>query len=150
MAVGMALGYKMNGESCRVYCVVSDGEIQEGQVWEAFNLAVRKQLDNLVFILDRNRVQIGHYISEVATYGNLEGRFEAFGLHTLTVDGNEPQSVYGGIEKAKMVHGSPAMIVANTISGKGVSFMENTPTWHDKKLTDFELEEALRELEKYE
>ncbi len=150
VAVGMALGCKMNGESCRVYCVVSDGEIQEGQVWEAFNLAVRKQLDNLVFILDRNRVQIGHYISEVATYGNLEGRFEAFGLHALTVDGNEPQSVYGGIEKAKKVHGSPAMIVANTISGKGVSFMENTPNWHDKKITDFELEKALSELEKYE
>lgn len=150
VATGMALGYKMDGLENRVYCVISDGEIQEGQVWEAFNFAVRRQLDNLTFILDRNRVQIGHYISEVATYGNIEGRFEAFGLHTLTVDGNDPKSVYEGIKKATEIYSCPAMIVANTISGKGVSFMENTPAWHDKKITDLELEKALIELEKYE
>lgn len=156
VATGMALGMKMRNQNLenrkeeegRVYCIVSDGEIQEGQVWEAFNLAVRKQLDNLIFILDRNRVQIGHYVSEVATYGNLEGRFEAFGLHTLTIDGNEAQSVYSAIEKAKAVHSSPVMVVANTVAGKGVSFMENDPKWHDKTLTDEELRRATYELEK--
>lgn len=157
VAVGMALGYKISNHKFansqikepRVYCILSDGEIQEGQVWEAFNLAVRKQLDNLIFILDRNRVQIGHYVSEVATYGNVEGRFEAFGLHTLTVDGNDAQSVYDGVAKAKGIYGSPVMIVANTTSGKGVSFMENDPKWHDKALTDEELRLATAELENY-
>lgn len=149
VAVGMALGYKMNRSNNRVYCIISDGEIQEGQVWEAFNLAVRKQLDNLIFILDRNRVQIGHYVSEVATYGNVEGRFEAFGLHTLAVDGNDAQSVYDAFEKAKGVYGSPVMIVANTVAGKGVSFMENDPKWHDSVLTDEELKLATVELENY-
>lgn len=148
VATGMALGYKMDGLEARVYCLISDGEIQEGQVWEAFNFAVRRQLDNLTFILDRNRIQIGHYISEVATYGNLEGRLESFGLHTLTVDGNDPKSVYEGIERAKTVHGCPTMIVANTVAGKGVSFMENSPGWHDKAITKDELERALIELEK--
>jgi transketolase len=149
VATGMALGYKMDGLDAQVYCLVSDGEIQEGQVWEAFNFAVRRQLDNLTFILDRNRIQIGHYISEVATYGNLEGRFESFGLHTLTVDGNDPKSVYEGIAMAKSVRGCPTMIVANTVAGKGVSFMENSPEWHDKTISDEELRAALAELEKH-
>lgn len=148
VAVGMALGYKMQGEKKRVYCVLSDGEIQEGQVWEAFNLAVRQQLDNLIFILDRNRVQIGHFTSEIVNYGNIEGRFEAFGLHTLSVNGNEGQKVYQVIEKAKVVRGAPVMIVANTIAGKGVSFMENSPEWHDKAITNEDLEKALGELGK--
>lgn len=154
VAVGMALGYKISSHKFsnsqihepRVYCILSDGEIQEGQVWEAFNLAVRRQLDNLIFILDRNRIQIGHYISEVATYGNVEGRFEAFGLHTLTVDGNDGVSVYKALVSAKAVKGSPVMIVANTVAGKGVSFMENDPKWHDKAITDLELSDALCEL----
>lgn len=148
VACGMALGYKMSSDASRVYCLVSDGEIQEGQVWEAFNFAVRRQLDNLTFILDRNRIQIGHFISEVATYGNIEGRFEAFGLHVLTVDGNDPKSVYEGIERAKTIHGCPTMIVANTVAGRGVSFMENSPEWHDKTISDEELRAALAELEK--
>lgn len=147
VACGMALGYKMSGDASRVYCLVSDGEIQEGQVWEAFNFAVRRQLDNLTFILDRNRIQIGHYISEVATYGIIEGRFESFGLHTITIDGNNPDSVYAGIAKAKLVKGSPVMIVANTTAGKGVSFMENSPEWHDKTLNKEQLDRALTELE---
>lgn len=154
VAVGMALGMKMrtqrseirNEKESKVYCILSDGEIQEGQVWEAFNLAVRKQLDNLTFILDRNRVQIGHYISEVATYGKLEGRFEAFGLHTLTIDGHDPSSIERGISQAKTVHWGPTILVAETTAGKGVSFMESDPKWHDKALTDSELKRALEEL----
>lgn len=148
VAVGMAIGYKMKGVSTRVYCVLSDGEIQEGQVWEAFNLAVRRQLDNLTFILDRNRIQIGHYVEEVAIYGNIEGRFEAFGLHTLSVDGNDVERIYGAIARAKLIYGSPTMIVANTIAGKGVSFMENSPKWHDKAISLSEFRAAMKELKK--
>lgn len=146
VAVGIALGLKMQSSQARVYCILSDGEIQEGQVWEAFNLAVRRQLDNLVFILDRNRVQIGHYISEVATYGEVEGRFEAFGLHTLSVDGHDIEALTNIIRQSKSVMGAPVMIVANTIAGCGVSFMESTPEWHDKVPSSEQLLQALTEL----
>lgn len=154
VAVGMALGYKISNHKFansqmkepRVYCILSDGEIQEGQVWEAFNLAVRRQLDNLTFILDRNRVQIGHYIPEVANYGEIEGRFEAFGLHTLTVDGHNPEAIVRSIRQAHEAHWGPTIIVAETVAGKGVSFMESDPGWHDKTLSDSELNRALDEL----
>ncbi len=148
MALGLKLkyGYKSQVETPRVYCILSDGELQEGQVWEAFNLAVRRQLDNLIFILDRNRIQIENYISQVATYGDLTGRLEAFGLHVLEVEGNEIYQVKRGIESAKQVQGGPVIIVANTTAGKGVSFMENQPVWHDRVPTKEELTMALKEL----
>lgn len=154
VAVGQALALKMKyGERSqkdtpRVYCILSDGEIQEGQVWEAFNLAVRKQLDNLIFILDRNRIQIENYISQVASYGQVAGRMEAFGLHTLEVDGNNVNELIERIKQAKEVQGAPVIIVANTVAGKGVSFMEGTPEWHDKVPTANQLEVALKELER--
>ena len=152
VATGMALGLKMKyGERAqkktpRIYCVMSDGELQEGQVWEAFNLAVRKQLDNLIFIVDRNRIQIENYVPQVATYGDVTGRLEAFGLTVRAIDGNSSKEVVGAIKWAEQVSGGPALIVANTIAGKGVSFMENKPEWHDKVPTKEELERALKEL----
>lgn len=152
VAVGQAIAIKMKyGErpqasTPRVYCILSDGEIQEGQVWEAFNLAVRRQLDNLIFILDRNKIQIENYISQVATYGDVVGRMEAFGLHTLEVDGNDLTQVIKRIKQAKEVQGAPVMIVANTTAGKGVSYMENDPMWHDKVPSREKFEEALEEL----
>ncbi len=152
VATGMALGLKLKfgaraqKDTPRVYCVMSDGEIQEGQVWEAFNFAVRRQLDNLIFILDRNRIQIENYVSQLATYGEVVGRLEAFGLHVLEVGGNDIYQVQDGIKKAKMVMGGPVIIVANTIGGKGVSFMENNPEWHDRVPTHAELLLALKEL----
>lgn len=152
VAVGVAIGLKMKyGERSqantpRVYCIISDGEIQEGQVWEAFNLAVRKQLDNLIFILDRNRVQIENYVSQVVTYGSIAGRMEAFGMHTLEVDGNNLSEVIRRIKQAKNVQGAPVIIVANTVAGKGVSFMENDPKWHDRVPSKGQLARALEEL----
>lgn len=146
VAVGMALGEKMKDTGARIYCILSDGEIQEGQVWEAFNFAVRRQLNNLTFILDRNRIQIEHYISEVATYGNVEGRMEAFGLFTLVINGNDCVQIQRVIDEAKVHHDGPCMIVANTIAGKGVSFMENDPVWHDKVPNIEQLEQAIEEL----
>lgn len=160
VAVGMAMGLKMKyGERAqkitpRVYCIISDGELQEGQVWEAFNLAVRRQLDNLTFILDRNRVQIENYVSQVATYGNVTGRpaspagrLEAFGLNVREIDGNKIGEVIKALEWSKSEMGGPSMIVANTVAGQGVSFMENKPVWHDRVPTDEELKDAIKELD---
>lgn len=146
VATGIALGEKIKDSGARIYCIISDGEIQEGQVWEAFNFAVRRQLNNLTFILDRNRVQIEHYISEVASYGNVEGRMEAFGLNTLVVDGNNIEQLLRSLSEVTSNHSGPSMIVANTIAGKGVSFMQNTPQWHDKVPSEHELAQAIKEL----
>lgn len=146
VGVGMALGIKMRRESGRVYVILSDGELQEGQVWEAFNLAVRRQLENITFILDRNRVQIGHYVAEVATYGEIEGRLEAFGLHTLTCNGNKVEEVARALCQARETRGAPTIIVSKTVAGKGVSFMENDPAWHDRVPSEAELGAALLEL----
>ncbi len=152
VATGIALamkiknGYWSQAKTPRVFCVLSDGEIQEGQVWEAFNFAVRRQLDNLVFILDRNKIQIENYISQLATYGQIAGRFEAFGLNVFEGDGNKVDKLSSMIEKAKQTPGSPSIIIANTVAGKGVSFMENKPEWHDKVPSPTELNTAMEEL----
>lgn len=146
LAMKMRYGYMAQEQTPKVFCIISDGEIQEGQVWEAFNFGVRRQLDNLIFLLDRNKVQIENYVSQVATYTELAGRFEAFGLHTLEVDGHDSAKLKETIERAKKVMGGPAMVIANTVAGKGVSFMENKPEWHDKVPTKQELQAALEEL----
>ncbi len=152
VSVGMALAMKMKygskaqADTPRVYCVLSDGEIQEGQVWEAFNFSVRRQLDNLIFIVDRNKIQIENYISQLATYGEVSGRLEAFGLHSLTVNGHDCNQLQKTLEQAKRVQGGPVIVVMNTVAGKGVSFMEGKPEWHDKAPTHEQLLLALDEL----
>jgi len=152
VATGMALALKMKyghrpqAETPRVYCILSDGEIQEGQVWEAFNFAVRRQLDNLIFVLDRNRIQIENYISQLATYGPVSGRMEAFGLTVFETDGHDMEHMKKIFEKAKLSQGGPVMIILNTLAGKGVSFMENKPEWHDKVPTEEQMKVALQEL----
>jgi len=151
VAVGMALamklkyGYKPSETKPRVWCIISDGELQEGQTWEAFNFAVTRKLDNLIFVLDRNKIQIGHYVREVVTTGEL-GKLEAFGLHTLESDGNNVDQLRQTLEQAKRVEGAPIIVVADSVAGKGVSFMENKPVWHDKVPSKDELKKALQEL----
>lgn len=153
VAVGMALALKLRyGErpqaaTPKVFCILSDGETEEGQVWEAFQFAVRRQLDNLIFILDRNRIQIERYVSEVVQHGNIAGRLEAFGLYVLETDGNDLPRLADALERAKKTRGAPACVVMNTVAGKGVSFMESTPEWHDKVPNDTQLTQALKELE---
>ncbi len=146
LAYKMKFGYKSQAETPKVFCVLSDGELQEGQVWEAFNFSVRRQLDNLIFILDRNRIQIENYVSQLATYGDVAGRLEAFGLHVLETDGNDITKLSEVMNRTKEVQGGPAIVVMNTIAGKGVSFMENKPEWHDKVPKKDELAKALKEL----
>jgi transketolase len=147
LALKMKFGYLAQDQTPRVYCILSDGELQEGQVWEAFNFSVRRQLDNLILILDRNRIQIENYISQLATYGNVSGRLEAFGLHVLETDGNDVTKLAQTIEMAKKAQGGPVIVVANTVAGRGVSFMANKPEWHDRVPTMQELKSALEELE---
>lgn len=154
VAVGMALalkmkyGHKSQAETPKVFCILSDGELQEGQVWEAFTFAVRRQLDNLIFILDRNKIQIENYVSQLATYGEVGGRLEAFGLYTIETDGNDAVLMSEALKRAQKVAGAPAIVVANTVAGKGVSFMEGKPEWHDRVPTKDELKQALDELRK--
>lgn len=152
VAVGMALALKLKygelpqTETPRVYCIMSDGELQEGQVWEAVMTAVRRQLDNLIIIIDRNRVQIERYISEVVGAGEIVAKMEAFGTTVYQCDGNSVEELQSVITKAKFVKGGPAVIVAETVAAKGVSFMENTPKWHDQVPSDEELARAVMEL----
>lgn len=152
VAVGMALGMKMkhgneyNYRAPRVYCILSDGELQEGQVWEAFNLAVTRRLDNLIFILDRNGVQIEHYVKDIVKSDEIS-KLEAFGLHVLECDGNNIPNLIRCLDMAKQVESLPIAVVMNTVAGKGVSFMENTHVWHDKVPSEDELKIALKELE---
>lgn len=152
VATGLAIAIKMKdgsrsqAETPKVFCILSDGELQEGQVWEAFNFAVRRQLDNLIFILDRNKIQIENYISQLATYGEVVGRLEAFGLYTIETDGHDMNLMREAITRAKKVQGGPAIVIANTVAGQGVSFMENKPVWHDRVPTQEELSLALKEL----
>lgn len=147
VATGIAMGMKMSGLDGRVYCILSDGEIQEGQVWEAFNFAVNKELSNLTFVLDRNGVQIEHYTKDIVSSENEVGRFEAFGLFTLSVDGNNPQAIKHSFETTRSARSAPKMIVMRTVAGKGVDFMENNPLWHDKTPNEEQLKKAIYQLE---
>jgi transketolase len=152
VAVGMALGIKIKyrydlvNHAPKVYCVMSDGETQEGQVWEAFNFAVAQKLNNLIFVLDKNKIQIEHYTSEMVKGGDISGRLEAFGLHVLEVNGNNAKSLKEILARAKKYENGPVIVVMDTIAGKGVSFMENDPVWHDRVPTKDELSMALVEL----
>lgn len=150
-AVGAAMGLKLKyGERSRertprVWCILSDGELQEGQVWEAINSAVRRQLDNLVFIIDRNGIQIERYVEEVVT-GKETSKLEGFGLQVLEMEGNKVGEVVRRLSQAKKLQGGPVAVVSYTTAGKGVSFMENKPEWHDRVPNKQELQAALVEL----
>lgn len=153
-ACGMALGLKLNKSIARVYCLLGDGELQEGQVFEAFCFATHQKLDNLCFIVDNNGLQIDGTIEEVAGFSNLEGKFKAFGLEVLNINGHNFSEIGSAFEKAKQVKGKPSIILAKTKKGKGVYFMEGQAGWHGKAPNEKEyvlaveyLNEKLRELE---
>lgn len=148
VAVGMALGYKKSHHEGIVYCMVSDGELQEGQVWEAVNLAVAFDLDNLVIIVDANKVQIEHYVAEVVKYQNWASRFESFGLEVRELNGDKLVDVMKVFNEIKSERGGGRvrLIVSHTTAGKGVDFMENDPEWHDKVPSTQELKLARAQL----
>ncbi|MCA9379273.1 transketolase [Candidatus Dojkabacteria bacterium] len=147
IAVGFALAARLKQQNWRTYCVIGDGECDEGEVWEAAMLAAKEKLDNLCVILDRNHIQLSANTQDVMPLEPLAAKWEAFGWHVTTVDGNDMAQVLFAFEKAKLVKSQPVIIIANTVPGKGVSFMENKWEWHGKVPGDAELAKALSELE---
>ena len=148
-AVGMAISAKLSGDDYRVYTLLGDGEIQEGQVWEASMLAGFKKLDNLVVIVDNNNLQIDGRIDEVNSPYPIDKKFEAFNFHVIDVDdGNDMEQLRAAFEEAKNTKGMPTAIITKTVKGKGVSFMENQAGWHGKAPNDEEYAIAMADLEK--
>ena len=147
-AVGMALAAKLQNKDYRTYTLLGDGEIQEGQVWEASMLAAHRKLDNLVVIVDNNNLQIDGAITEVNSPYPIDKKFEAFNFHVINIDGNDFDQIDAAFKEAKTVKGQPTAIIAKTVKGKGVSFMENQVGWHGKAPNDEEYKIAMEELEK--
>ena len=148
-AVGMALSAKLSNDSYRVYTLLGDGEIQEGQVWEAAMFAGARKLDNLVVIVDNNGLQIDGKVEDVCSPYPIDKKFEAFNFHVINVaDGNDMAQLRAAFDEAKTVKGMPTAIVMKTVKGKGVSFMENQVGWHGKAPNDEEYAQAMADLEK--
>ena len=148
-AVGMALGAKLDGDSYRVYTLLGDGEIEEGQVWEAAMFAGHRKLDNLVVIVDNNGLQIDGRIEDVCSPYPIDEKFKAFNFHVINVaDGNDFDQLRAAFAEARQTKGMPTAIVMKTVKGKGVSYMENNVDWHGKAPNDEQFAIAMEELEK--
>ena len=146
-AAGMALSAKHFGDTYKVYAVLGDGEIEEGQVWEAAMFAAAKKLDNLIAFVDFNNLQIDGTIDEVNSPKPIDKKFEAFGWNVICIDGNDFDAIEDAVNKAKAyANGKPTAIVSSTIKGKGVSFMENAVGWHGSAPNDEQYETAIAEL----
>ena len=143
---GIALGLRLDDNPAKVVVYLGDGELQEGSCWEAFMQAAHRNLNNLIAIVDRNKLQIDGCTEDVMALGNVADKIKSFGWNTLEIDGHNIKEIYNAIEKAKLSE-KPFAIIANTIKGKGISFMENQAGWHGKAPNDEQLELALKELE---
>ena len=148
VANGMAMASKMDQMGNRVYCILGDGEIQEGQIWEAAMASNKYKLDNLCVIVDNNNLQLSDSIENIKDLNteDIENKFKSFGFHTMTIDGNDVESIMSALSTAETVKGKPTCVIAKTIKGKGVSFMENNVSWHGKALSDEEYKKAVEEL----
>lgn len=147
VAVGFALGARMNGNGARAFAILGDGEIQEGQIWEAAMSAAHYQVDNLVAILDYNDLQIDGFVHDVMDIAPAAAKWAAFGWEAIEVDGHDVTALIAAFEKALAVEGKPAILIAKTVKGKGVSFMENQCEWHGTAPNDEQTAQALREIE---
>ena len=147
-AVGMALSAKIYGDDYRVYTLLGDGEIQEGQVWEAAMLAGFKKLDNFVAIVDNNNLQIDGPIDEVNSPYPIDKKFEAFNFHVINIDGHDFDQIEAAFKEARETKGMPTAIIAKTVKGKGVSFMEDKAAWHGTAPNDEQYAVAMADLEK--
>lgn len=145
-AVGMALASKMDRAGCKVYCLLGDGELEEGQVWEALTAASKNNLDNLCVIVDNNNLQIDGEIDKVGGMNNLTEKFMSFGFNVINIDGHNIDSIIDAFATAKQTKGRPSVIIAKTIKGKGVPFMENQASWHGKAPSEEEYSRAMEEL----
>ena len=137
-AVGMALSAKLSNKEYRTYCLCGDGEIQEGQIWEAAMFAGHRKLDNLCVIVDNNNLQIDGTVEEVCSPYPIDEKFKAFGFHVININGNDFDEIDAAFKEAKATKGMPTAIIAHTVKGKGVSFMENNVGWHGKAPNDEE------------
>jgi len=146
-AIGVALAGRLNSQSYRVYVLLGDGECDEGQVWEGAMAAAHFKLDNLVAIVDNNGLQIDGWNCDVMNLEPLNKKWEAFGWHVIEVDGHDFTQLFDAFEQTKLVRGQPTVIIAHTVKGKGVSFMENNAGFHGKAPNAAEVETALKELE---
>ena len=147
-AVGMALGARMSGADFRVYTLLGDGEIEEGQVWEAAMFAGHRKLDNLVVIVDNNGLQIDGKIEDVCSPYPIDEKFRAFNFHVVNIDGNDMKQIREAFAEARSTKGMPTAIIAHTLKGKGVSFMEGQAGWHGKAPNDEEYKIAMADLER--
>ena len=147
-AVGMAIAGKMDNADYRVYTLLGDGEIQEGQVWEATMMAGFRKLDNLVVIVDNNNLQIDGAIDEVCSPYPIDKKFEAFNFHVINIDGNDFDQIDAAFKEARATKGMPTAIIAHTVKGKGVSFMENQVGWHGTAPNDEQYAVAMEDLKK--
>ena len=147
-AVGMALSAKLSNEDYRVYTLLGDGEIQEGQVWEAAMFAGHRKLDNFVAIVDNNGLQIDGKIDDVCSPYPIEDKFKAFNFHVINVDAHDFDALRKAFDEAKATKGMPTAIIAKSIKGKGVSFMENQASWHGTAPNDEQYAQAMADLEK--
>ena len=145
-ACGMALSAKINGKSFRTYSIIGDGESEEGQIWEAAMFAAHYKLDNLVAIFDWNGLQIDGPITEVMNPTPHDAKLEAFGFHVITIDGHDFEQIAAALAEAKTVNGKPTAIIAKTVKGKGVSFMENQVGWHGSAPNDEQYAAAVAEI----
>lgn len=146
IANGLALAFKKQNRSNRVYCLLGDGELQEGQCWEAVMTAAQHQLDNLCAIVDYNHVQLDGTTDEIKDLGNLCNKWNEFGWNVIELDGHDMEQVCNAYQSASETKGKPTVLIANTIKGKGVSFMENDCNWHGNAPSKEQLEKALEEI----
>jgi len=145
VGIGMALSARMNRQNYRVYVLMGDGECQEGMVWEAAMAAAHHNVDNIIAIVDSNKLQIRGRVEAVLSLGAILDKWRSFGWHTIEIDGNDMEQVLQAFEAAAGI-GKPVVIIANTIKGKGISFMEGDPEWHGKAPNDEQTAQAIREL----
>ena len=147
-AVGMALAAKLDGKDYRTYTLLGDGEIQEGQVWEAAMFAGHRKLDNLVVVVDNNGLQIDGNIADVCSPYPIDKKFEAFNFHVINIDGHNFEEIAAALKEARETKGMPTAIIMKTVKGKGVSYMENNAGWHGKAPNAEEYKVAMEDLEK--
>lgn len=146
-ANGMALAARLDKRPTRVYVIIGDGEAQEGQVWEASMTSVHHKLDNLMVFLDYNGLQIDGKVEDVKSFTDPAARWRAFGWHVLEIDGHDVRAIHAACNEAKATSGRPTLVVAHTVKGKGVPFMENVVDWHGKAPSEEQAEEAISHIE---
>lgn len=134
-AIGMALSSKLNKNPYQVYCLMGDGEQQEGSTWEAVMFAAKHKIDNLTCLIDRNQIQIDGFTEEIMPLNSLKKKYESFNWKVIEVNGHDIKEISNAINQAKFIHDEPTVIICNTISGKGIPFIENQPAWHSQTIT---------------